>query len=137
MPTLRPQRTFSDPKTAGDIRNMKSNDAVSHLVVLTTLGSAADARSLVSRLVESRVVACGTVLDPAKSIYRWQGNVEEADEALVILKTRRDRWDSLQSAVRELHPYRVPELLALPVHAGLQAYLSWLDRETVPAEEGV
>ena len=116
---------------------MKPNDAVSHLVVLTTLSNQADARSLVSRLVESRVIACGTVVDRAWSIYRWEGKVEETEEVLVILKTRLDRWESLQSAVRELHPYTVPELLALPVHAGLPSYISWLDRESVPAEESV
>ncbi len=116
---------------------MKPNDSVSHLVVFTTLSNGVDARELVNRLVESRVVACGTVLDRARSIYRWKGKIEETDEALVILKTRRDCWDSLESAVRELHPYSVPELLALPVQAGSPPYLDWLDRETVSAEENV
>ncbi len=114
---------------------MKTNDAVSHLVVFTTLSSGADARSFVHQLLERRVVACGTVLDSVQSIYRWEGAVETADEAMVILKTRREQWDSLQTAVRDLHPYSVPELLALPVSAGLPSYLTWLDRETASVEE--
>jgi periplasmic divalent cation tolerance protein len=116
---------------------MDAIDNVSHLVVLTTLSDAGQARSLVRRLVERRLVACGSIVDRVDSIYWWEGKLEEAGEALVLLKTRRDRWTALREAVQELHPYAVPELLALPVQAGLEPYLAWLDRETVPVEENV
>ncbi len=109
---------------------MSDPDNVSHIVVLTTLPSAEAAKSLVRRLVTDKLVACGTILDRAHSIYRWQGKLEEESEALVILKTRRSRWDALQAAVRELHSYDVPELLALPVETGLQAYLDWVAEQT-------
>lgn len=104
----------------------------STLLVLTTLPDREVARATVRSLVERRLVACGTLLDGATSVYRWEGTVEEAREVQVLLKTRTGRWDALRNAVRELHPYDVPELLALPVTAGLPAYLAWVGRETMP-----
>ncbi len=114
---------------------MGARQSADTLVVLTTLGSADEARTFVRRLVEGRLVACGTVLGPATSIYRWKGAIEEAGETQVLLKTRRDRWDDLQRAVRQFHPYDVPELIALPVTVGLPGYLAWLERETAVAGE--
>lgn len=99
------------------------------LVVLTTLAREEDARALVTALLAERLVACGTVLPAARSIYRWEGKVTEEAEVVVLLKTDRSKWDALCTAVRERHPYRVPELLALPVERGLEAYLSWLRGE--------
>jgi periplasmic divalent cation tolerance protein len=99
------------------------------LVVLTTLASEQDARALVTALVEERVVACGTVLPGARSIYRWQGTVTEEAEVVVLLKTDGAKWDALSAAVRARHPYEVPELLALPVMHGLEPYLAWLASE--------
>jgi periplasmic divalent cation tolerance protein len=109
---------------------MSVSDSVSHVVVFTTLASADDARSLVKRLVTDRLVACGTILDNARSIYSWQGKLEETPEALVVLKTKMDCWEELRNTVARLHPYNVPELLALPVGAGLPAYLDWIAEQT-------
>jgi periplasmic divalent cation tolerance protein len=110
----------------------------SALVVLTTLPDAERARALVRQLVERRLIACGTVLGPVTSIYRWRGAIEESSEVQVLFKTRRDRWPALEEAVRELHPYEVPELLAVPVERGLGAYLAWLVEETeIPGEAAV
>ena len=103
-----------------------ASEDVSYNVVLTTFGSTDDAKSLVRRLVTDRLVACGTIVESAFSIYEWHGELEESHEVLVLLKTRKDLWEQLQAAVRELHPYDVPELLALPVDEGLPAYLGWL-----------
>ncbi|HVH69422.1 MAG TPA: divalent-cation tolerance protein CutA [Gemmatimonadales bacterium] len=99
------------------------------LVVLTTLASDADARALVADLVAARLVACGTLLPGARSIYRWQGKVTEEAEVVVLLKTDASKWEALSAAVRQRHPYDVPELLALPVARGLDRYLSWLASE--------
>ncbi len=98
------------------------------LVVLTSFGSSTDAREFVRYLVEARLVACGTVV-PATSIYRWGGQITAEAEVLVVLKTDAARWDALEAAVRERHPYQLPELLALPVERGLGAYLSWVGSE--------
>lgn len=103
----------------------------SALVVLTTLGSEEEARVFVRALVERRLIACGTLLSGAHSIYRWEGEVKEENEVVVLLKTDAARWDALATAVRERHPYQVPELLALPVSRGLELYLSWLKSEVV------
>lgn len=109
---------------------MNVSEEATYIVVLTTLPSAEEAREFVRRLLEERLIACGTVLGSATSVYRWEGAVEEASEAQVILKTRRDRWDRLQAAVRTLHPYDVPEFMAVPVETGLGAYLDWVTQET-------
>ena len=101
------------------------------LVVLTTLGSVEEARKLVKALVHERVIACGTLLPAATSIYRWKNDVKEEAEVVVLLKTEASRWDALVAAVRARHPYEVPELLALPVERGLDLYLDWLEREVV------
>ncbi len=114
-----------------------SHDDASCFVVVTTLGSADDAQSFVRELVRRRLVACGTILGQGTSIYRWSGEVTEETEAVVLLKTSRARWDELASAVKQLHPYDVPELLALPVERGLEAYVQWVAGETaVEHKEG-
>lgn len=99
-------------------------------MVLTTLSDAAVAEALVRRLVEARLVACGTVLPGATSIYRWREGITTDAEVLVLLKTVRSRWDALAAEVIRHHPYEVPELLALPAAAGLDRYLDWLDTAT-------
>lgn len=102
----------------------------STILVLTTLPDGERGRALVRDLVERRLAACGTVIDGVTSIYRWEGEVAEAGEVQVILKTRRACWAELQRVVADLHPYDVPELLALPVELGLPAYLAWVGAET-------
>ena len=104
--------------------------AATHLVAFTTAPSAEEGRRLARALVERRLVACGTVIPGAVSVYRWRGAVEEQDEALVILKTTAERWPELAAAFPDLHPYEVPELLALPVVSGLAPYLRWVSDET-------
>jgi periplasmic divalent cation tolerance protein len=100
------------------------------IVVLTTLASEEEAVKLVRVLLERRLIACGTVFPPARSLYRWQSKVADEREVVVMLKTRSARLESLQRAFEELHPYKVPELLALPVSAGLGKYLEWINGET-------
>src|SRR3989442_12118993 len=96
------------------------------LVVLTTLATEEDARRLVTALVGERLVACGTLLPRARSIYRWGGELTEEDEGLVVLKTDASKGDALAAAVRQRHPYEVPELVALPGQPGRASYLAWL-----------
>jgi periplasmic divalent cation tolerance protein len=103
----------------------------SALVVLTTLGSEPEARKLVSALLQSRCIACGTLLPGGRSLYHWEGSLKEESEVVVLLKTHESKWEALVAAIRELHPYKVPELLALPVDRGLDSYLSWLTSEVV------
>lgn len=103
--------------------------ATTALLVLTTLETEADARALVTALLGERLIACGTLVPGARSVYRWEGQVTEQAEVMVLLKTDRSRWDALCAAVRDRHPYDVPELLAVPVERGLEPYLAWLAAE--------
>jgi periplasmic divalent cation tolerance protein len=104
------------------------------VVVLTTLANEEEAVTLVRALLDRRLVACGTVLPAGRSLYRWEGQVADEREAVVLLKTRRDRLPELERTFADLHPYRVPELLALPVESGLDRYLGWIDTETARVE---
>ncbi len=115
---------------------MVNHPATDCVIAVTTLGSVEEAKALVRRLVDSRVIACGTILEGAVSIYRWEGKVVESTEAVVLLKTQRQRWGDLLEAVERDHPYDVPELLQLPVEAGLDRYLEWVKAETSVAEGG-
>jgi periplasmic divalent cation tolerance protein len=100
------------------------------IVVLTTVANAEEGVALVRGLLERRVIACGTLLPGARSLYRWEGKVADEQEVVILLKTRSAALESLRVAFEELHPYKVPELLALPVHGGLEKYLSWINSET-------
>ena len=102
--------------------------------VLMTAPSEDEALALARRLVEERLAACGTVLGGVRSVYRWEGRVEEEPEALVVLKTARSRIPGLLERAKELHPYEVPELLVLSARDGLSSYLEWV-RESVAREE--
>jgi periplasmic divalent cation tolerance protein len=99
-------------------------------VVLTTLGSEEEAVALVRELLDRRLVACGTLLPSARSLYRWEGKVADEREVVVLLKTTRARLPALEDAFRERHPYALPELLAVPVSAGLARYVAWVEAET-------
>jgi len=103
-------------------------------VVLTTTATREQATTLVRDLLAHATIACGTIVPGAVSIYRWQDAGVEESEVLVILKTTGARWAELRDRVRDAHPYEVPELLALPVAAGLEPYLHWLTEETGRAE---
>ena len=109
---------------------MPHTDAV---VVLTTVASPDEAVALIRSLLERRLVACGTILPGARSLYRWEGRIADEQETVVLLKTRSARVEALEQAFGELHPYKVPELLALPVAAGAEKYLGWIAGETTLA----
>ena len=106
---------------------MPHTDAI---VVLTTVANDEEGVKLVRELLERRLIACGTLLPGARSIYRWQGKVADERETMIVLKTRSACVPALQDAFAELHPYRVPELLALAVDSGLEKYVDWINGET-------
>ena len=102
-------------------------------VVMTTVATEDEAIALIQVLLERRLVACGTLLPGARSLYRWEDKLADEREVVVLLKTQVARLDALKAAFTELHPYKVPELLALPVTAGLSRYLGWIADETTLA----
>jgi len=97
------------------------------IVVLVTCESVKQARRIGRALVEQRLAACANIFQaPVQSVYRWKGKIESARECLVLLKTSRRCFTSVQRAVRKLHRYEVPEIIALPIQAGSRDYLSWI-----------
>jgi periplasmic divalent cation tolerance protein len=100
------------------------------LLVLTNLSDVASARMLARTLVEQRLAACVNILPVVQSVYRWNDAVEEAAEVTLLIKTTTVRYAELEQAIRALHPYALPEVIAVPVSAGLPAYLGWIAQET-------
>ena len=97
------------------------------IVVLVTCGSAKEARCIARALVTDRLAACVNVLQaPVESVYRWEGKIESAKEFLLLVKTSRRRFGAIQAAVRRMHSYDLPEIIALPVERGSKAYLHWI-----------
>jgi periplasmic divalent cation tolerance protein len=100
------------------------------VVVLTTVSTVDEAMALTRALLDRRLIACGTMLPGARSLYRWEDRIADEPEVVLLLKTQAAHVTALESAFGELHPYKVPELLALPVSAGMEQYLGWIGRET-------
>ena len=98
-----------------------------YLLVLTTIGNEEEAARLGRSLVEKRLVACVNMVGPVRSVFSWKGKVEDESERLLLMKTRADRYSELERAIQELHPYDVPEVIAVPIERGSEAYLSWVD----------
>jgi periplasmic divalent cation tolerance protein len=102
------------------------------VIVLTTWPADQDAGPMATALVDERLAACVNVLPPMRSIYRWKGATEQADERQLVIKTTRHRVRDLEARLKALHPYEVPEFLFLPVLDGSRDYLAWLAESTAP-----
>ncbi len=111
---------------------MSGNEA---LLVLTNLPDRATAVRIANALITDGLAACVNILAECTSIYRWEGKIEHASEVPLLIKTTRAAYPGLENALRGLHPYELPEIIALPVSAGLPDYLNWVARETVPKRE--
>lgn len=105
------------------------------LLVLTNLPDEQTAGQLAQRLIEERVAACVNQLAPCTSTYRWQDAIETATEVPLLIKTTRTAYPRLEQLIRAAHPYELPEIIAVPVTAGLPAYLDWVGRETGTIKE--
>jgi periplasmic divalent cation tolerance protein len=100
------------------------------IMVLTNVPDAPTAQLMARALVEQRVAACVTILPGAQSVYRWRGAIEEAGEVTLLVKSTSTRYAELEAAIKSLHPYDVPEIIALSIVDGLPAYLDWIAQET-------
>jgi periplasmic divalent cation tolerance protein len=105
---------------------------MSALLVFTNLPDRASAERLAEALIEARVAACVNVLAPCRSVYRWKNAVQRDEEHPVLIKTTRERYPALEAAIRERHPYELPEIVAVPIERGLPAFLAWVAAETTP-----
>jgi periplasmic divalent cation tolerance protein len=101
-------------------------------LVLSTAASPEEGLGIGRRLVEERLAACVNVLPGARSLYVWEGAIQEAGEALLVIKTRRDCYPALAKRIQELHSYSVPEVVALPIDSGARAYVDWVRQSVAP-----
>ena len=105
-----------------------------YIQVVTTVTDKASAEQLAALLLEQRLAACVQIA-PCNSFYRWQGTIEQSEEMVCTIKSRRDLFPELCRVIRANHPYQVPEILASPVVAGVEGYLNWLAQELRPPQE--
>jgi periplasmic divalent cation tolerance protein len=103
-----------------------------YAMIVVTCPSPDVAESIARRLVDERLAACGNVTAPVTSVYRWKGIVRRESEVVLFLKTRRSLVGDCVRTIRGVHPYELPEILAIPVVAGLREYLAWVRAETRP-----
>ncbi|HKD82940.1 MAG TPA: divalent-cation tolerance protein CutA [Candidatus Angelobacter sp.] len=99
-------------------------------LVLTTAGSADEAKKIAHALVERRLAACVNIVPRVESVYRWKGQVESAEEWLLLIKTRSSAFERVRDAITELHSYELPECVMLELAEGDKAYLDWLAKNT-------
>ena len=104
---------------------------MSYCLAYMTAGTVGEAKTIGRALVEERLAACVNVIPGMTSIYRWEGALEEAEEAVLIAKTRADRFDALARRVAEIHPYDTPCAIRLDIAGGLPPFLQWIAEETV------
>ena len=100
-----------------------------YVQISTATPSREVADAIALALVERRLAACVQVVGPVHSTYRWQGNVESAEEWICLIKTARPLYDAVERTIRELHPYDTPEIIAMPIVAGDAAYLRWVSEQ--------
>ncbi len=106
------------------------------IVVLVMCGSAKEARKIARAMVEQRMAACANIVTaPVQSVYRWKGKIESAKEFLLIIKTTQSRFAKLEAAIKRLHSYDVPEIVALPIAAGATDYLNWVSISVAPTRK--
>jgi periplasmic divalent cation tolerance protein len=111
---------------------MSQNDCAGPVVAFSTASSLEEGRRIANALVAERLAACVNIVDNINSVYRWQGAVESSAESLLIIKTRGNLIPAIETRLRELHSYAIPELVAIPISQGAQPYLDWLSNSTNP-----
>lgn len=107
-----------------------------YIIVLITAPSSEVGKQIASSLVERKLAACVNIITSIHSIFRWEGEISSEEEVLLVVKSRAELFeDQLAPAVRELHPYDVPEIIALPVWKGSKSYLDWIGEETTSEQD--
>ncbi len=100
------------------------------IVVIVTASNEDEAAKIGRALVDERLAACANIVPKIRSIYRWEGKVQDEPEALMLIKSTDDKFEEIEARVKELHSYSVPEIIALPIGAGSSDYLSWIEEST-------
>jgi len=97
-----------------------------YIIVLVTTVNKAEAEKIAQTLLEEKLIACANIINPVISFFHWSGRIDEAEECLVVMKSRMDLFAELAERVKALHSYEVPEILALPIVEGSKAYFNWM-----------
>ena len=97
-----------------------------YIQVITTISSKAGAEKIAKSLIDKRLAACVQIAGPIKSIYRWKGRIETAKEWVCVIKTRKDLYKKVEKAIKKIHPYEIPEIIAVPIAAANKDYLKWI-----------
>ena len=113
-------------------RSVKSNmpERSRYIQIITTTEKKEDAERIAETLVEQRLAACVQIIGPISSVYRWKGRIERTGEYLCLIKSRNDLYERIEKAIKEIHPYEVPEIIVVPITKTSSDYLAWLDEET-------
>ncbi len=107
-----------------------AQQSTSHLLILCTCPDQATAQNIADQLVDQALAACVNILPGLTSVYQWQGKREIAQEHLLLIKTTDTAYPALEQAITELHPYELPEVIAVPIAQGLNGYLQWIEQQT-------
>ena len=99
------------------------------IIALTTCDSEEQAKRIAHRLIEQRLAACVNIVSNVRSVYRWKEKIEDAAEFLLVIKSRRDLFAALRAEIEKIHTYEIPEIIAIPIVDGSEAYIGWFDRE--------
>ncbi len=97
-----------------------------YIIVLVTTANKQEAEKIAQHLINDKLIACANIIGPITSLFRWSENIEQAEEYLILIKSRQDLFDRLTEVVKTMHSYEVPEILALPIVNGSRTYLDWL-----------
>lgn len=100
------------------------------IIVLVTTANKTEAEKITQALLNAKLIACANIISPVTSFFHWKNQIDQAEECLIVMKSRMDLFPELQATVKRLHSYEVPEILALPIVEGSRAYLSWLQSVT-------
>lgn len=100
------------------------------LLILNTCPDRESAEQIAGMLVSEKLAACVNLIDNISSIYRWQGGIEQDSETLLLIKSRKEHYASIEAAIQQHHPYEVPEVIALPIEGGAPNYLDWIAQST-------
>ena len=106
-----------------------------YIIVFNTCNSADLASSMAESLVSNKLAACVNIINNVESVYQWQGKIEHDKEILLIIKTRQSLFSQVEKAIQELHDYELPEIIAVPIEAGQQKYLNWIQSATLATEQ--
>lgn len=103
-----------------------------YILVLTTVPEIEVGQIIAERLTEERLAACVTISSAGQSVYWWKGKISQESEHILFIKTNKDHYDQIEEKIKQIHPYEVPEIIAIPILAGNKKYLEWIDSETRP-----